>query len=190
MLAWAVLSACTTHAVASDTAAESPPVSDPGAPCVLVSGGLGDDAPTPVADSPEALAQQVWHDLDLQVTEQLQQALSARGYRVKPFVVPHADTAIQRQAIHRHWRASGCDWLVQVAHTVGEEKGQAYFGYDFTVAALRGPARLVESLFNQRPRFVRDRDNLLNFRAGEVIAPLVKAIDGGGWLAATRRSPP
>ena len=156
----------------------------------MVSGGLGDDAPAPVPDSPEALAARVWYDLDLQVTGHLQQALVDRGYRVQPFPVPFDTTARQRQAIHGQWRASGCDWLVQVAHTVGEERGEAYFGYDFTVAVLRGPSRQIESMFNLRPRFVRDRDNLLNFRAGDVIEPLLREIQSRRWLEPTRGMAP
>lgn len=166
------------------------PSSPAAAPCVMLSGGLGDDSPASVPDSPEALAARVWYDLDLQVTAHLERALLDKGYRVQLFQAPFEATPLQRQTIHRQWKASGCDWLVQVAHTAGEERGEAYFGYDFTVAALRGPSRLVESLYNLRPRFVRDRDNLLNFRAGEVIAPLVREIQVRRWLEPARGKAP
>lgn len=155
-------------------------------PCVFVSGGLGDDAPAPPADSPEALAARVWYDLDLQLTAQLQQVMVEQGYRIQPYAVPFADTATQRQTIHRQWQASGCDWLVQVAHTVGEREGQAYFGYDFTVALQQSRGRRVESLFNQRPRFVRDRDNLLNFRTREVVESFLRDVGSRRLLEGAR----
>jgi hypothetical protein len=102
--------------------------------------------------------------------------------------VPFADTATQRRTIHQQWQASGCDWLVQVAHTVGERQGQAYFGYDFTVALQQSRGRRVESLFNQRPRFVRDRDNLLNFRTREVVESFLKDVNSRRLLEGARTS--
>jgi len=149
---------------------------------------LGDESPAQPPGSPEALAARVWYDLDLQLTEQLQQVMAEQGYRVQPYAVPFADTPTQRQTIHRQWQASGCDWLVQVAHAVGERQGQAYFGYDFTVALQQSRGRRVESLFNHRPRFVRDRDNLLNFRTREVVEAFLKEV-GSRRLIEGARAP-
>jgi hypothetical protein len=150
----------------------------PPAVCTLVSGGLG-------TDFDDIGSRLVWSAVNRQVHEHLWQRLASSHHLVRPFFTEAGDAGAQRQAIHQAWLDSPCPLLVQVSHVVDEAAGEPFFGFDITVATLKGPNRRVDTLMNKRYRFARNKDSFENFRVAELVEDIVVLLAANGLIDAS-----
>ena len=194
--AW--LSACAAPNTApTDGAATAAPVpravpgyltADKG--CAVVAGGaIGSQFADPKITS-------FWHTVNGEITEQLHERLAAERYRVVKLVVPTEEALNNEKVVVRSLAANRCSRLIQVWHTIDEDKGGKFFRFD--VVAMRMQPKAQDAVapggtqvttvgeFKREYRFARNAEVFKTFQTGQFAGTVAQDLQRSGVLEPLR----
>ncbi len=137
--------------------------------CIVVSGGSGSNLTPPQAD-------RFWMEVNREVAHVLVLDLGMNDYPTHEAFEDIADRASQPRKSMQAVAQTGCAYLLQLAHDVGENGAGKYFDFEVTLLRLVGPdgggprpGGTVTTLgeFTKRYHHVRDSQEMARFNTGE-----------------------
>ncbi|HET9205455.1 MAG TPA: hypothetical protein VFO28_04395 [Burkholderiaceae bacterium] len=192
------LSACATSNTAPATSvATAPPAARPvpayltaDKGCAVVAGGaIGSQFADPKITS-------FWHTVNGEITAHLHERLAADHYRVVKLVVPTEEALNNEKVVVRSLAANRCSRLIQVWHTVDEDKGGKFFRFD--VVAMRMQPKAQDAVapggtqvttvgeFKREYRFARNAEVFKSFQTGQFAGTVAQDLQRSGVLEPLR----
>ena len=192
------LSACATpHTAPTDGAAPPPPAARPvpgyltaDKGCAVVAGGaIGSQFADPKITS-------FWHTVNGEITAQLHDRLAADHYRVVKLVVPSEEALNNEKVVVRSLASNRCSRLIQVWHTIDEDKSGKFFRFD--VVAMRMQPKAQDAVaaggtqvttvgeFKREYRFARNAEVFKTFHTGQFAGTVAQDLQRSGVLEPLR----